>query len=864
MIILLCRVGENIMAKASSLKNKTVQNISKNPDCFWEKICCGFLLFIVFLSMFNQGLLYERQYIPVLILTSAVCCVGIAKLLLDKQQTLRLACAPILFCFFSFAAAVSLVNAANAHDAFLTMCKYISAFLAVFLVSQAKTLIPLKRWFIYGLGLSGAAVAILGVDAIWGSTIVNLINRLFNGGALPAEGTGFFFSMIIDNRLSSVYQYPNTTAVYLLAAWLAASYLGMADHSGKWLKPPFWLAAAFVNFYAFILTISRGAFIVAGIIIVMYLFLTPQHRRKKTAITACLTVLPAILLGVFSFPDAQLRNASIPVFWLILVFAAALVAVGGMTLLPLISVDEGQAKKPKKVSKYRKFLLPGILALIILILALGCLIWLSSRPLTLDGTSPTYRRNLTLEAGDYLLTASFAEDLDSSVDNAAISLQSQNRQEMIVNQYPTIISAKLSDYAGQKEILIPFTLEDTVAQRININPAGMSGENALVSLFIEHQGTGAVHQVRLGRPFLSETVIWQIENIFYTRTAFTRFSFYQDALEIFQDYPLTGAGGYGWEHLYGRYQKYYYVANDLHSYGAQLLVENGILGIAMLAGMLILFLLALIAAWIKRDPEQITLLLAVGAIFAHSMIDVDFAFFSQLIIFALGVSLLDFGGLEEKISALKNTKALKIAAAVLLLISLPFTIYFPWRMQLASVNAERYAYASMDKESTSALYYIEKAAARDPFKTEYAVSLAQTLVSGGKVTQTVFDSANALVEQALEKGRFSADTLRLAREYYFSTAQFEKADEVAVQLVETKPLRKELWEDYAEFISRILLNVEAPEKKEQRALWLEKGLAIPERMSAASEGKWVPVVVTDTIQEELDNWQEELAAMALS
>ena len=100
-----------------------------------------------------------------------------------------------------------------------------------------------------------------------------------------------------------------------------------------------------------------------------------------------------------------------------------------------------------------------------------------------------------------------------------------------------------------------------------------------------------------------------------------------DAWEIFQDHPVTGIGGGGWENIYGQYQKYYYVSNDAHSYGVQVIVEEGIPGLLALISIAVLFILALRTAWHKRQREQQTLLLMAAAIFAHSMIDVDLAFF---------------------------------------------------------------------------------------------------------------------------------------------------------------------------------------------------------------------------------------------
>ena len=84
--------------------------------------------------------------------------------------------------------------------------------------------------------------------------------------------------MVVDQRLSAVFQYPNTTATYLFCGWLAALSLVLESAQLQEKRETvFYGTVAFFCFYAFILTISRGAFLVAGMLILVLLVLTPDR-----------------------------------------------------------------------------------------------------------------------------------------------------------------------------------------------------------------------------------------------------------------------------------------------------------------------------------------------------------------------------------------------------------------------------------------------------------------------------------------------------------------------------------------------------------------------------------------------------------
>ncbi|MEA4892150.1 MAG: O-antigen ligase family protein [Peptococcaceae bacterium] len=863
--------------------------MAQKNEYFFEKASCGFLLLMIFLALFNQGLLYERQVLPVLMGVSLVSFIVILKKSLDRSPKDGKEYLPALGLFlFCLAAAVSLIGAADKHSALVTLCKYAALFLLMLAMLEFRHHLELKKWLICAFLISAVAMALLGLDAFWGNHLINAVNRFFNGGELPPEGSGFFFSMIVDQRLSAAFQYPNTTAIYLFGGWLCALHQILFVETGKRYWRRLYFSAAFLCFLAFFLTLSRGGFLVAFALLLLWFFLLPGGKRFPAVTAALITIIPAALLGLFAVPSAPLRNISPGLFWLIALGVAGLSAWAGEKALFSLRGKPAEGQVKAKSGKKRPAL---IIAAAIVIVAMGfsSLLWFGNAPSVLDQGSEQLVRLFSLEQGKYLLQVDFSEPIGEGVNDSQILVQSQNRQEIILNQYPEALKVSLKDFVSESRLSLPFSLGANCSQRLLVDGRAATDELTITSIRILDNEGKMVKEIRLSRPLLSEGIIQALERMLYLRTAYMRFSFYFDALDILKDYPLTGIGGGNWEYVYPQYQKYYYVSNDAHSFGLQMIAEHGLWGIAALAGIGILLLKALLIAWKEKKAEQITLVLVALAVFGHSLIDVDLAFYGYLLIFVLVLSALDYRGEEKNSWDIKNSAGIKtstdrkasagkkgladekpssevkrrkksvtIFTAGCLLFALPFTLWLPWRIYGGALNAERYAYAARQEKSTAALYYIQKAAEQDPWKSEYKASLAFQLVSDGKVTQDAYNRSLILADQAFALGSHNQNTLRILSDYYYRTAQFEKADEISRQMVKNKPMYSSAWLERVKLIDTILLNFTKEDQTAERRSWLEKGLAVSTEMEEAALGKWTPVPANNQIQEYLDQWQQQL------
>jgi tetratricopeptide (TPR) repeat protein len=131
----------------------------------------------------------------------------------------------------------------------------------------------------YGLARS-QTLGMAGVRLFLWFQVAGAIAVTFIGLAGYAGTVTVFRDALFGNRLASTFQYPNATAAYLLAhstlSWgLLAQARTFACRSGL-------AAVATALLIAFLLTLSRGAFLLFPIIVLLFLAGLPPRTRAKT------------------------------------------------------------------------------------------------------------------------------------------------------------------------------------------------------------------------------------------------------------------------------------------------------------------------------------------------------------------------------------------------------------------------------------------------------------------------------------------------------------------------------------------------------------------------------------------------------
>ena len=223
-----------------------------------------------------------------------------------------------------------------------------------------------------------------------------------------------------------------------------------------------------------------------------------------------------------------------------------------------------------------------------------------------------------------------------------------------------------------------------------------------------------------------------------------RMEYNRDALKIIKDYPLTGAGGGGWNALYHSYASNLYWSTETHNYFFQTWVEAGTIGFLSLAAIWVFFIITLYR-FRQRDEEDddyrgITIWAAAMAVIAlgiHSGFDFDMSM-PAVGILLYGLIGAAKGRIESvlpgkikppKDAAVKprNTNRKLIITAVMGTLAAVAVAYPAYSFYTAGVWGAQGARAILAEDLNTARTAYEQAVKKDPYTANYSADLAQVL-----------------------------------------------------------------------------------------------------------------------------------------
>lgn len=315
---------------------------------------------------------------------------------------------------------------------------------------------------------------------------------------------------------------------------------------------------------------------------------------------------------------------------------------------------------------------------------------------------------------------------------------------------------------------------------------------------------------------LPDNVRTRIENInFQQHSVLERGTFYKDAIKMFSDHPLTGAGGRAWASLNGKYQSNPYSSQEAHNFFLQYLGEVGLVGTFILVVLLGWVLYLYVRNYRKqseetRDERFIFFIIAL-ALLVHSAIDFDlsYAYLGILVFLSLGAMISnDSSALSSKISAFKLNWSYASATAIIVL------IFFFNSVQLLSANSAYYKSDELLRTSDNMaeiLTPLNKALETSPHHPIYLVRKIDIMTQAFAQTKDegYFNEAMALIKQGLEKNPYNRGLIE--REYllYSRNEQKDKA-----LMVINRELPNFAW-DITMYERKISLNVELGETARQ-------------------------------------------------
>lgn len=731
---------------------------------------------------------------------------------------------PILF---GFTASLS-----YGYDIFLRYVNYFLIYLiARDLISGYKNIEVLLNALIVG----GLGISVLGIDAGAGMIIVNKINGFLEW--LPKflgiptvwakEFTIKFFGLFVEGRIHSTLQYPNVLASYLGAIFILI--IGLQTGADKWWKRFWYGAAGFVIFYTFVLTQSRGMYLLLPLMILLLLIVL---QRKELIINAVVYSGVLGLLGIiFSiFYSKFVQTGQYAMVWVSV--------LGGIIFSGILSILFGTIMEFLHRIKTR-FYLVGLGVLIVLGVGFIVTALNIEEPLIIkhDVKEPASEKYVLRDIAGVKPNTKYLLQFDI---NATSTVPNKTAYKIVVFSInPFAELEHLAEISGGPEKAtkkLEFTTKpDTKNLRINMYNID-SGTSAGFSKFVlKDLSTGSEKRIIVQYKYLPTDLVYRIKSInLKEHNAWQRFIFMKDAFKIIRDYPVFGTGGGGWRALYHKYQSYYYTSNEVHSYPVQVWVETGIVGFLALLGIGLLIVHHFYKTrreFIEEDMGTLrkiiltsTVFTAIISLYGHSIIDFDLSLSAVSIM--LWVLMGFVSGFYIETSKYINVVRLTanvILSGIMVMLALVILVVGSNSLYARTILNEMEKYSLKDTASDKIIDYLKKRVsiyekylslqpldeARRLEYIRYVSILIQQLDfnrrnnAGNKsavedeIGEYVMKLKN-VIEEGMRNEPYSFSLLSQAAAFYIGVRDFEKGLQCADKAVESARFIGEVYKNKAE------------------------------------------------------------------
>lgn len=329
------------------------------------------------------------------------------------------------------------------------------------------------------------------------------------------------------------------------------------------------------------------------------------------------------------------------------------------------------------------------------------------------------------------------------------------------------------------------------------------------------------------------------------RNAIERLAFFQDAMKMFQERPILGWGGGGWEEAYRAYQSYLYNSNQVHGYFFQVMVETGVIGLLIVLGIWITFLHAAHRIYHRNKKDRDTRLLvwavtvAAITIGLHSVIDFDLSLSAlTLVLFTLFGITRALSGHQVKTDAVQKAKKYEarrygsFAAATILAI---FMVSISGSLAAAN-NSYKSALKNLQLQNyTKGIAQLQQALAYNPLSADYHSAFAAISQSRGEI-----DEAISHTQRATELGQYNpARYAQLASFYDNGKRSNEEVIAAAEKALGLAPFQSQWYDFLAKTYFTVGYNEIVSGKNSNARQYLLKATTVPglieEKMANLSE-----------------------------
>ncbi len=449
-------------------------------------------------------------------------------------------------------------------------------------------------------------IIIIGIDGISSNYFANMLEILGKGNFVNGE-----------NRLISVFGYPNTLAAYISSILFLNIniFLKQTKREIKAINK----TITFIFLLGILLTYSKAIFVLLPISLILYIYLLKDKKQRIEVIQNIIieSIISVLFLMVF---DKLLNVQNYILMWITLA-----VFVFTNYLINLI-IEKSNFKIEKIVTKRNLILLVIALIVTISYILIGLKTYTEYEVFTSYVESKYEAKVINNLKGntEYIfkfdLEAKSPKDIEDTYTIGLIERDEKNEETAQTN-------IKFGTYEGIKEIKI-LTKETTKEVKIEFKTEYPYKEKKLTIKSLEING----EEQPLKYKILPTKLIEKIKNININyKTSQERLQMIEDAMKLSKAHPFAGIGGNGWRYKYIEVQEYPYISGGLHSYPAKIILEFGIVGLLAYFIIIIGTISHVTKMEKNQKVESLSLLFSFLIIHIHAIIDMNMEYLHILV-----------------------------------------------------------------------------------------------------------------------------------------------------------------------------------------------------------------------------------------
>lgn len=688
---------------------------------FLTLLCC---LYTAALLWWRRGRFKIRCTLPVILLSLYVLFVGVSALWAESPSLFIEEYAKLLLAF--------------------------SVFLSVLLLPKDRAgAINRTLWLVAG---TAAAVAFLSVEAATSGILKNFTYAYLNAGGLQMgfkEGT----------RLSGMFGSPNVFAGILAIGVLVS--ISLAETAAK----PFFRAVAMALLslcaYTFLLAFSLGGMVFFALSIIVYLF-AARDRYLKVLRIMLIAAAAAVVCAYAAFPCFNSPYRLVPLI-LTPCNAAAVLLADRFLLRQFDQPEKSAGKRPALI-------LGGIVVVLAVYLTAaftitdaysfhGASSFAGGSDAEIWQAEEQFSRSAYLEPGDYALQT----ESDGAVQ---VTVRSQNREELLTRTSTVLYEGDASEivFSVPGDSLVCF-FDFSISQGVTLSTARLSDGQAL----------------KLHYPLLPGFVANRLQGLFANQNAVQRLAFFEDGMKVFRLHPLLGGAPGCFEANVLSVQSFYYSSRYVHNHYIQLLSDNGIAGLLLGAGFLVLLFLTLLKRRFRTvTPAFAGLLAAMVMICGHAVMEASFSFAIYLP-FAYALFAVISFPTEDEDGPPAAARAVPVLRWVLILLSAVYAVFFILCIAADSISggdARTYAKYLQNQRAAASIDIFNR--------NDYRINYINGAVASG--LPEAMEQAGVFVDALPESENSS-----VAVKFYLSEGQYEKALSAAETYLDRMPFSESAW-----------------------------------------------------------------------